>query len=77
MQKPRSRLVRHLYALALAALIGGVSLGVFMVIYGYLSRAIGDVYADLVALGVSIVALFTMMLLAYKITNMLVKRDLL
>ena len=77
MPKPRSRLARHLYALALAALIGGVSLGVFMTIYDYLSRAIGDVYADLVALGVSIVALFAMMLFAYEITSRLVKRDLL
>jgi Zn-dependent protease len=75
--KPRSRLARHLYALALAALIGGVSLGVFMAIYYYLSRAIGDVYADLVALAASIVALFAMMLLAYEITKELVKRDLL
>jgi hypothetical protein len=75
--KPRSRLARHLYALALATLIGGVSLGVFMAIYDYLSRAIGYVYADLVALGASIVVLFAMMLFAYEITKKLVKRDLL
>jgi hypothetical protein len=48
-----------------------------MAIYDYLSRAIGYVYADLVALGASIVVLFAMMLFAYEITKKLVKRDLL
>ena len=69
------RLVRHLYALALASLVGGASLGVFLTIYKCLSGPLGEVLADLIALGASIVALFLLMLLAYKITANFVQRN--
>ena len=72
----RSRLWRHLYALALAALIGGSSAGVLVGTYWALSGRLGSVAAMVVAIAVSIVVLFAMMLFAYELTEKLVKRNI-
>ncbi|MFP3208404.1 MAG: hypothetical protein RXP27_02825 [Nitrososphaeria archaeon] len=73
----RGRVVRHLYAFALAATIGGSSAAALVESFWRLERPLGSVGALAASIAISVTVLFLAMLLSFKLTEELVNRGVL